>query len=80
MREKIDILFIFSHPDFTVGAGISPARLFYELADFYRRYGISPFPKEITLFILFRRKTAFTIIFHIVKAEILFNLGVSKLY
>jgi hypothetical protein len=27
MREKIDILFIFSHPDFTVGAGISPARL-----------------------------------------------------
>jgi hypothetical protein len=43
--------FIFSHPDFTVGQGISPCRRamhVHGLADFsaHHRYGISPIPKN----------------------------------
>ena len=51
LREKIRIrigtpcVHIFSHPDFTVGAGISPARLL-RVRGLYHRYGISPFPKD----------------------------------
>ena len=47
---------IFSHPDFTVGQGISPCRLVTnfrnEFTDLrpkknaYRRYGITPIPKN----------------------------------
>ena len=39
---------IFSHPDCTVGAGISPAR-HLRVRGLYRRYGIAPFPKDIKL-------------------------------
>ena len=52
LREKIridfghNIPYIFSHPDFTVGSGISPDRLF-RVRRLYCRYGISPFPKDI---------------------------------
>ena len=51
LREKIRIrigtpcVHIFSHPDFTVGAGISPARLL-RVRGLYHRYGISPIPKD----------------------------------
>ena len=36
---------IFSHPDYTVGTGISPARHF-RVRGLYRRYGITPYPKD----------------------------------
>jgi len=55
LREKIridfghNIPYIFSHPDFTVGSGISPDRLF-RVRRLYCRYGISPFPKDIIFF------------------------------
>ena len=42
------VYFIFSHPDCTVGAGVSPARLL-RVRGLYRRYGITPFPKDIFL-------------------------------
>ncbi len=40
---------IFSHPDFTVGTGISPVRHDPSVmfAGFHRRYGISPIPKDL---------------------------------
>jgi len=40
---------IFSHPDYTVGMGISPIRHHKVLADCHRRCGISPRPKDIIL-------------------------------
>lgn len=45
------LLFLFSHPDFTVGQGISPCRerFFSTLRRLYCRYGITPIPKDITL-------------------------------
>jgi hypothetical protein len=39
-------LFFFSHPDCTVGTGISPVQSFYRFADYHRRSGISPCPEE----------------------------------
>ena len=36
----------FFHPDFTVGFGISPNQRVSPLADFDRRYGISPIPED----------------------------------
>lgn len=38
---------IFSHPDFTVGFGISPNQPHKWVADYYRRLGLSPDPEEL---------------------------------
>ena len=40
-------VYIFSHPDFTVGTGVSPVRLSHpRVRRLYCRYGISPIPKD----------------------------------
>ena len=44
-RQKESKYSIFSHPDFTVGAGITPAHAFAR--GLYHRYGLSPFPKDM---------------------------------
>lgn len=43
--------FIFFHPDFTVGFGISPNRAIVACG-LYRRSGISPCPEDYYLFII----------------------------
>jgi hypothetical protein len=49
----LTVFSIFYHPDFTVGAGITPAHAF--ACGLYHRYGISPIPKD-KIYIEFKEK------------------------
>ncbi len=47
----------FSHPDlYTVGPGITPDQPSKQLADFYRRLGISPCPEEFLYLLIVLRQ------------------------
>ena len=61
MGTLMVLLFIFSHPDFTVGSGISPdrRRALLCVRGLYRRYGISPTPKDILFNLFSARATTF---------------------
>ena len=47
----------FSHPDYTVGFGISPNQLLSAGRGLYRRWGISPRPEERYLFVRYQNIT-----------------------
>ena len=52
-HRRFYLRFLFFHPDYTVGIGISPIRPNYRLADYDRRSGITPCPEDIVILLSF---------------------------
>jgi hypothetical protein len=44
-----DGIYIFFHPDFTVGTGVTPVRLHTAGRGLYRQWGIAPRPEDLLL-------------------------------